>query len=232
MAISNKLDSIDRRLCEAGILSPATWKTVLRQTEPMLYAGELARHIQQFRSHIGVTPFVSSTRNILHDIRTPMPIPDKTINIFQSEDVFEHVPYEEIPAVFEEIYRVLKAGGLFRLSVPDYRCPLMLDRSIKDEAGHPIFDPEGGGAFRDGKVVDGGHAWFPVYETVKALFEKSSFAIQGNVQYLHYTTSSGHSVLNPIDYSLGFVMRTPDHDKRVMSPPQALSIVIDAWKPC
>lgn len=159
-----------------------------------------------------------------------MPIPDNSIHVFQSEDVFEHVPYEDISAIIEEIHRVLKPGGLFRLSVPDYGCALMLDRSIKDTGGRPIFDPEGGGAFRDGKVVEGGHVWFPVYESVKALFDGSSFATGGEVQYLHYTMPSGQSVLDQIDYSLGFVMRTPDHDQRVMSPPRALSIVVDARK--
>jgi SAM-dependent methyltransferase len=224
------LDSIDRHLCKAGVLEAASWQKALQQKEPKLYAGELARSVSQFRTHFGVTPFVSSTRNIRHDIRNAMPIPDNSINIFQSEDVFEHIPYEDIPAIFEEIWRVLKPGGLFRLSVPDYRCPVMLDRSIKDEAGRPIFDPGGGGALRDGRVVDGGHVWFPVYETVQALFDMSSFAAKGHVSYLHYTGPGGKIVLNPIDYSLGFIMRTPDHDDRVMSPPQALSIVVDAVK--
>jgi hypothetical protein len=230
MAISDKLDAIDRHLCKAGVLSAATWETVLRQEKPKLYAGELSRHIKQFKTHIGITPFVSSTRNILHDIRVPMPVPNNCINVFQSEDVFEHINYADIGAIVEDVHRILKPGGLFRVSVPDYRSPVLLKRSRKNEAGRPVFDPGGGGAFRSGKVVGGGHLWFPIYETVKALFDASSFSRNGKVEFLQYTMSSGESVLRQIDYTLGDVMRTPDHDERARCPLQALSIVVDARK--
>ena len=230
MNITAILEGLDRRFCRAGVIRPATWNTALRRREPRLYAGGLYRTLAQFRTHFGITPFESSTRNIRHDLRQAMPIPDNSIASFQSEDVFEHIPYDDLPAVIEEIHRVLKPGGLFRLSVPDYRCPMMLERTMRNDAGEPIFDPGGGGAFRDGKVVDGGHVWFPVYETVKALLDRSSFARGGAVRFLHYTTATGESVLNPIDYSLGNVMRTPDHDERAMSPRRCLSIVVDAVK--
>jgi len=147
--------------------------------------------------------------------------------VFQSEDVFEHIEYGKIAAIFEEVFRVLRPDGLFRLSIPDYRHPLLRERSIKNDDGDVLFDPGGGGRFQNGQVVDGGHVWFPIYETVKALFDASRFR---DVKFLHYKDESGQSVLKPIDYALGHIQRTPDNDERVASPRIAMSIVVDARK--
>jgi SAM-dependent methyltransferase len=228
MGFSRFLDRIDRRLCRAGILKAATWESARRPGITRLYAGGLDRGLPQFHTHLGLTPFEYSTRNIRHDLRQPMPLADKSVDVFQSEDVFEHIPYADLPPIIDEIFRVLKPGGLFRLSVPDYRCDILRDRSIKDDAGNIVFDPGGGGGFENGKVIDGGHLWFPVYETVKALLEQSSFARNGTVDFLHYTAASGESMLSPIDYSLGHIQRTPDHDDRVQSPRRCMSLVVDA----
>lgn len=53
-----------------------------------------------------------------------MDLSDNSVDIYQSEDVFEHIEYQTIPSIFNEIYRVLKPNGLFRLSMPDYRCDI------------------------------------------------------------------------------------------------------------
>lgn len=42
---------------------------------------------------------------------TSLPFPDNTFDTIVSSDVLGHVPFEEKPAVFSEIYRVLKPGG-------------------------------------------------------------------------------------------------------------------------
>jgi SAM-dependent methyltransferase len=213
-----------------GLLRPASWYSVTSGKQSRLYAGALSRALPQFKTHIGITPFEETTRNIRHDVRAPFPIPENSMDLFQSEDVFEHIPYSELQPVIEEIYRVLKPGGLFRLSVPDYRCPILRDRSLKNGEEEILFDPGGGGDFVDGTVINGGHVWFPTYEAVKLLMDQSNFARNGTITFLHYTLESGDSILNQIDYSLGHVQRTPDHDHRVRSPRCAMSIVVDAVK--
>jgi SAM-dependent methyltransferase len=224
---NNWLDKTDRILCSIGIRKAASWDDALKAKEPRLYAGNIDRTLRQFSTHYGITPFVSSSRNIQHDIRDVLPIPDNSVAIFQSEDVFEHIEYADVGRIFDEVFRVLRPGGLFRFSVPDYRCPILFDRSVKGANGNILFDPGGGGRFENGQVVDGGHLWFPVYETAKNLFDASSFR---NILYLHYTDHGGQSVLNPIDYALGNIQRTPDNDERVASPRIAMSIVVDARK--
>jgi hypothetical protein len=205
----------------------ATWQNL---STDKLYAGDLFPNAVQFQTHIGLTINQANSRNIAHDLTHRMPIPAETIGVYQAEDVFEHIVYDAIAPIFEDIYRVLKRGGLFRFSVPDYRCDILRTRSIHDAAGKVVFDPGGGGRFESGAVVGGGHVWFPVYESVKALFDASPFAAGGRVEFLHYVQLDGVSVMKPIDYSLGFVKRTPDHDPRVANPRRVMSIVVDAWK--
>lgn len=205
----------------------ATWQTLATDK---LYAGDLFPDAPQWSTHIGLTINRPNERNLAHDLTRPMPIPDESISAYQAEDVFEHIVYDAIAPIFEDIYRVMKRGGLFRLSVPDYRCDILRARSVMDTAGKIVFDPGGGGRFENGTVVAGGHVWFPTYETVKDLFDRSSFGARGIVRFLHYIGADGTSVMKPIDYALGFVKRTPDHDARVADPRRVMSIVVDAWK--
>lgn len=168
--------------------------------------------------------------HLLHDITQPIPLPDNSVDVYLSEDVFEHLDYNSVPVIINEIYRVLKPGGLFRFAMPDYRCDILANRSIKDINGKIIFDPQGGGNFVNGKVINGGHLWFPYYETTKALLKQTNFYTHGQINFLHYYNQKNKSITNLIDYSVCYVRRTPDHDGRVSKPYRAMSIVIDLIK--
>ncbi|WP_201567939.1 methyltransferase domain-containing protein, partial [Psychrobacter immobilis] len=191
-----------------------------------LYAGDVPKN-EAYQKFIGLSLTQSNFQHIKHDITEIMPLPDQCVDIYQAEDVFEHIQLDEIPNIINEIYRVLKKGGVFRLSVPDYRCDLLENRTVKDDKGELIFDPLGGGNYENGKVVGGGHIWFPKYETVKELLSKTKF---NNINFLHYYDESGEAVTKPIDYSIGYVMRTPDNDERVSNPYRPMSIVVDCIK--
>jgi len=208
---------------------PYTWDKTFSQKEIYLYAGGLWPEFKQFNTHIGLCPKYFNERCIIHDIREDMPLPENSVDIYQSEDVFEHIEYDILPQIFNEIYRVLKIGGLFRLSLPDYRCDILHNRCIYNDCGKILFDPGGGGWLEEDIVVGGGHLWFPLLEDVMSLFEQSHFDPQ-KVKLLHGYISYDEVVLNIIDYSLGHIKRTPDNDQRVSSPYRPLSIVIDAYK--
>ncbi len=228
MVLTRFLDHLDYLATTLSIRPAAGWDAVMRQQHRNLYAGRLARNLPQYKTHFGITPYHASSRNVRHDLRDPIPIEDGSIDLFQAEDVFEHIELSAIPEIFVEIYRILKPSGLFRFSVPDYRNSLYLSRSILADNTTPIFDPGGGGAFEAGRVVAGGHVWFPTIELVRELFDGSPFSkYPERIQYLHYNSDEG-SVRKRIDYNLGYIERTPDNDKR--SSDQALSIVVDAYK--
>lgn len=224
------MDAADYMLCRYGPFSFPTWQDFLANNSRKLYAGKLRRALPQFATHLGVTPFYASTRNINHDVAKPFPIPAGSVEVFQSEDVFEHIELAKMVALFDEIHRVLAPGGLFRLSLPDYHFDQYIQRCQRGPQGELVFDPSGGGSFVDGRVIGGGHVWFPTIELVRGLFEQSSFAAHGEIKYLHYTNGDGSFELKPIDYSLGYIQRTPDHDVRVADRPRPISIVVDALK--
>ena len=168
--------------------------------------------------------------HLIHDITKPIPLPNNSVDVYLSEDVFEHLDYNSLPTIINEIYRVLKPGGVLRLAMPDYRCDILANRSLKDKTGNIIFDPQGGGSFVNGKIIGGGHLWFPYYETTKALLQQTDFFKRGQINFLHYYNQKNKSITTQIDYDVCYVRRTPDHDGRVSKPYRAMSIVVDLIK--
>lgn len=207
-----------------------TWEQLIaRRRRPIrLYAGDVPHGR---RGVVGLSLHRSDRRHIVHDVSTAiMPLPDAFVDSYQSEDVFEHIAYHRLRAVIDEIHRVLRPGGLFRLSMPDYRCDVLQARSRRNVAGRIVFDPGGGGSYRDGHVLGGGHVWFPRLESVRSLVRRTRFSTHGTIRFLHYYTRAGRPVTHAIDYSRGHVARTPDHDGRVQRPYRPMSIVVDLVK--
>ncbi len=204
--------------------NPMTWERALALRPMRLYAGDIPA-IPGYLGVVGLSEHAGDERHIRHDVRTPFPIPSESTDSFQSEDVFEHIAYDQLIQVFDEVWRILKAGGLFRLSVPDYRCDLLIARSIKAPGGRIVFDPGGGGTLQKP-----GHVWFPVFETVRELVRGSRFGDAGYANFLHYFDEDGRPVTNPVDYRFGMVHRTPDYDNRVCSPRRPMSLIVDLIK--
>ena len=207
------------------------WSDIKDRKRIFLYAGYLPpdRIERTKKDWVGVALDRSDNLHIQHDITTKMPIEDGTVDLYQSEDVFEHIEYESLPFVINDIYRALKPGGIMRISMPDYRCDVLFNRSMKNERGEIIFDAMGGGTYNRelNKVMDGGHLWFPRYETVKSLLDRTNFKY---FNFYHYYDQNNNPVCQSINYSLGWVDRTPDNDDRVKNPFRPMSIVVDSIK--
>ena len=210
-------------------VSALTWNDLKQKSEIYLYAGDCPLN-EHYTKHIGLSLWYNDNKHIQHDITNPMLLPEGCVDTYQTEDVFEHIEYSKLVDVINEIFRVLKPNGLLRISVPDYRFDTYYSRCLKDLEGRILFDPGGGGRYVNGKVVNGGHLWFPTIEQVSALLEKTKFFTHGKIEFLHYYDTNGVSITKPIDYSKGYVCRTPDHDKRGKSPYRAISIVVDLYK--
>lgn len=207
-----------------------SWGLVQNSSKIYLYAGNMQDNYPNYGKFACISITKNNDTHLLYDARHKIPLADNSVDVYQAEDVFEHIGYHYLPGIIDDIYRILKPGGFCRISVPDYRCNIYDERSIKDEKGQIIFDPQGGGRYENGKVVDGGHLWFPKIESVRKLLEKTLFFNYGHISYQHYYDGKGKSITHPIDYSICYVKRTPDHDKRVQDPYRAMSIVVDLYK--
>jgi len=200
-----------------------------------LYPGEPQYLIDKF---VGLALYPASAKDIAHNAYDPLPCKDNSIPKIQSQDVFEHLAYDKLPGVLDEIYRVLTPGGVFRLSMPDYRSPLMVRRSVYDEHGAVIADLMCGGAVvyddagEQRRVVftqDGNaHVWFPLYESVRKLIAASALRHCGSVTFHHYFENAERYVCNPFADNGMFVSRAPPHDMRAGGKP--VSIIVDFVK--
>lgn len=211
-----------------------TWQELQMQSNIYLYAGGFPKAKARLQRVLSVAPFVAlslhtADQNIIqHDITQPMPLPDNSVDIYQAEDVFEHIEPDVMPRVLAEIHRVLKPKAWLRFSVPDYGRADIDRFCFRDCQGRIIFDASQGGKFdrrRHRVVRPCRHAWFPTITSVRSMLANQPFT---DVQYLHYTDTDGTDVLHDIDYSRGYVHRTPDHDPRTSG--SVMSIVVDCVK--
>ena len=201
--------------------------TEVRSRKPLhLYAGNIYR---EHAGWVGLSLDRDDDNHVIHDCTWPLPLSDDSVDAYQSEDVFEHIKVSKIGRTLDEIYRVLKPGGLFRWSMPDYRCDVLLARVQTGKFGQIVFDPGGGGSYEGGRVVGGGHVWFPTWEKVNNLIHMSRFS-NGSADWRHFYDPVFKAHTNPIDFSLGHIQRVPDHDERVQDPWRPMSLVVDLRK--
>jgi predicted SAM-dependent methyltransferase len=189
-----------------------------------LYAGDLNASAEEL-GFIGLSLTQNNSRHLLCDITRDIPFPAGSVDYFQSEDVFEYIHYSILPSVINNIFQILKLGGTLRISMPNYQCRVLRDRSTLNVFGNVCFDPGGGGT-RDNP----GHVWFPTISLVRDLLKRSKFATEGSIDYLHYTELDGAHVLREVDHSIARVCRSPDFDHRAQNPRCPLSIIVDLKK--
>ena len=192
-----------------------------------LSTGNITRHKNKYPFKY-LSPNLNDNNHIHHNIIEKIDLPDNKVDIFLSEEFIHKIPFNFIENIINEIYRLLKPNGLFRLSLPDYRCDILDNRVLKDNNGNILFDKGGGGRYHNNKII-GGTLWFPKYEKVKELLEKTNFENE-KITFLHYYDENNNKIMNNIDYSLGIISRTPDFDNRVKNPRRPMSIVVDCRK--
>lgn len=188
-----------------------------------LYAGDIVDDVHMANPDLyGLSIHKADSKHILHDITKKYPLPDNCIFTYQAEEVLEHIEMEKLIDAIDEIYRILKKGGLFRLCLPDYYSPYLSSISMKNTAGGIIFNPAGGGTFGERGVMNGGHVWFPNYQNVKVLLGKTKFR---NCNFLCYHTKDGSLIRKEIDFVKGYIRRVPQNNENSI-----YSIVVDCYK--
>lgn len=205
-----------------------------------LYLGSLGVDEHQYKcgKFVGLSLSPKHDREIRADLRERLPFMDNTATGAQAQDVLEHLEFSKVHFVLDEVFRVLKPGGLFRLSVPDYRAPLLRRRSLYNHRGEVIADlMMGGQPFYDKErhlaavaFSNGGeaHLWFPIYEKILELIVVSKMRCCQKIEFHHVWRSDAEYVCKPFDVGDMVVTRCPPGDRRAEGKP--LSIIIDFIK--
>ncbi|MCW5735178.1 MAG: hypothetical protein KIS73_13680 [Enhydrobacter sp.] len=214
--------------------------TDLRLVGKHLYFGNLPTDERQYLSgnFVGLALRPTHDREIRHDAREPLPVGDSSVLKAQSQDVFEHLPYETLPEILSDVFRVLVPGGVFRLSLPDYNSPFLLKRCVFDECGNILGDLRMGASvrFEKGKrsrIVEfkgGGnaHLWFPTFALVRSAVDRSRIRESSQIVFRQGFTSRDAFKCDPIPDEEMYVKRALPHDRRANGAP--VSLVFDFFK--
>lgn len=176
-------------------------------------------------------------KDIEHNLNSRLPFADNSIEKIQSQDVIEHIPYDNNVNILDDVYRCLKPGGIFRLSAPDYGSPILKMRSVYDCNGNILADLGMGAAVSSScnsmvlvkQPTNGdGHIWFPTYEKIIELILLSNIRMCKNILFHHYWKSDGTFIMNTFEDLEMPVSRAPPKDNRASGKP--ISLIADFIK--
>jgi predicted SAM-dependent methyltransferase len=72
------------------------------------------------RGFVNIDVFPYPHVHYLRDIASRRLWAEGKAELVYASHALEHVPYEKVPAVLHNLHRILKVGGVLRLSVPDF----------------------------------------------------------------------------------------------------------------
>lgn len=204
-----------------------------------IYFGNLFPSEPQYKSNefYGLALYPKFEKDIEHNLNSRLPFDDNSLEKIQSQDVIEHIPYDNNIAILNDVYRALKPGGIFRLSAPDYGSPLLKMRSVYDCDGNILADLSMGATVSSScnsmvlikQPMNGdGHIWYPTYEKILALILASEIRMCRSIAFHHYWKSDGTFTANTFNDLEMPVLRAPPIDNRADGKP--ISIIMDFTK--
>ena len=155
-----------------------------------LGGGHDCHPLPEYQHYVAVDLVPRSDFAVAQDLSQPIPLADGCVSRILSEHFLEHVEVATIAHVLRECHRLLKPGGVARLAVPDYGHP---------RSRHCLV------LGRDPNRHD--HVTLLTYPMLSRLIEASPFRTG---RFYHYWVGD-RFVAERIDYSLGYVRRTPDN---------------------
>lgn len=130
-----------------------------------------------FEGYINIDDKVYAGTDMICDIRQGLPFQPETVKIIEGHDVLEHFNRDEVFNMLEDFKRVLIAGGLVVMSVPDMDGLIAQYEQDKANTIQQIYSIEDHPS----------HKWGYTIDSLKQLFEEHGFmnCIVERVQWKH-----------------------------------------------
>lgn len=116
------------------------------------------------------------------DITRPLPLDDQTFDALYGEEIIEHVDKDYAEAFLYEAFRVLKPGGILRMTTPDLdgtcRAFLRLDSDVDPDAFEPVWyvNPWSAENWINATFRDFGHLYLWNFTTLEAALKAAGFS--------------------------------------------------------
>ena len=140
------------------------------------------------------------------DVRKGLPLPDNSVDLIRTSHLIEHLSLQEAQNLLREIHRVLKPGGLARISTPDIHTIIKhyfnLDMSFFNQIQPPEYIEAPTRAEKLSRLLFGEHKAAYDFEMLKNFLEQAEFEA-GKI----YRVSPG--------FSYSEVMKTETEDQHI-----------------
>lgn len=145
------------------------------------------------------------------DLRRGIPYPDNSVDLIRMSHLIEHLTLEEAHRLCGELYRVLKPGGLARISTPDANLIIKHYRNRDMAFFNPIQPPEYIQAPTEGEKLSrllfsdpAEHKAIYSFEMIKGFLEQAGFERIYNVSpgFSHSATMRNETEDQHIEISL------------------------------
>lgn len=172
-----------------------TWTDIARRTPLWLNLGGKGHgdgH-PEYAGYVSVDIEPGQHLHVVHDLRQPIPLPDGSVDRMHTEDFLHYLSREDMASMLRECYRLLRPGGLLRISLPDYAHPK--DRIFLAQGSDPRHPR---------------HLVLTDRRVLEDMLRQSPFTSWT----FHHFWQDGMFVERPFDAALGTIQRTPEHDPR------------------
>jgi len=99
-------------------------RQIARPPYPRLEDGKLYLHLGcgsiNHEKFVNIDALPAPHIHYIRSLDNLSPFKDETVDLIYASHCLEHFSHRKIPSILEEWFRVLKPGGVLRLSVPDF----------------------------------------------------------------------------------------------------------------
>lgn len=122
--------------------------------------------------------FISAKIDVWADLRNKLPFRDKSIDVFYSHHVIEHLPDSSLKRHFEDMYRCLKPGGVVRIGGPngDEACKNFINGNLHWFDDFPDKRDSIGGRFANFILCRGEHLTILTHSYLSEIMASCGFS--------------------------------------------------------